>query len=113
MTGFELFGLGYSRRRGRIQEWQPDGESRFKSVSGLRVRVRIVVDVTVEWGFQGLADLFVALANAIAVTFTTSKEFAMSVFNNIVCIGAALMPAWWEAPLHKWHSHIEGTISLR
>lgn len=79
----------------------------------MRVRVRIVVDVTVECGFQGLADLFVALANAIADTFTTSKEFSMSVFNNIVCIGAALMPAWWEAPLHKWHSHIESTISLR
>ena len=67
----------------------------------MRVRVRIVVDVTVEWGFQGLAELVVALANAIAAAFTTSKEFAMSVFNNIVCVDAALMPAWWEAPLHK------------
>src|SRR5258708_40375872 len=73
----------------------------FKSVSGLRVRVRIVVDVTVEWGFQALAELFVALASAIALTLTMSKEFAMSVFKNIVCVGAALMPAWWKAPLHK------------
>jgi hypothetical protein len=72
-----------------------------------------VIDVTVEWGFQGLADLFVALANAIALTYTTSKEFAMNVFNNIVCVGAALMPAWREAPLHKWHGYIESTISLR
>jgi hypothetical protein len=96
-----------------IRKLQPDGESRFKSVSGLRVRVRIVVDVTVEWGFQGLADLFVALANAIAVTVTTFKEFAMSVFNDIVCVGAALMPAWWETPLHKWHGHIKNTSSFR
>jgi hypothetical protein len=72
-----------------------------------------VIDVTVEWGFQGLAELFAGLAHAFASTLSLSKEFAMCVFNNIVWVGAALMPAWWEAPLHKWHSHIENTISLR
>jgi hypothetical protein len=65
-----------------------------------------VVDVTVEWGFRGLSELFVALASAFALTLNMSKEFAMSVFNNFVWVGAALMPAWWEAPLHKWHGHI-------
>ena len=73
----------------------------FKSVSGFGFRVRIVVDITVEWSFQGLAELFAAIISAIALTLTLSKEFTVSVFKNIVCVGAALMPAWWKAPLHK------------
>jgi hypothetical protein len=57
-----------------------------------------VVDVTVEWGFKGLAELVVAFASAIALSLTMSKEFTMSFCKNIVCVGAALMPAWWKAP---------------
>ncbi len=72
-----------------------------------------MIDVTVEWSFQGFAKLFMGLVSAFTTTLTLSKEFAMSVFNNIVCVGAALMPAWREAPLHKWHIHIESTLSLR
>ena len=60
-----------------------------------------MVDVTVEWGFQDLAELFMELARAITASLSLLKEFAMSVFNNIVCVGAALMPAWLDAPLHK------------
>jgi hypothetical protein len=72
-----------------------------------------VIDVTVEWGFQGLAELIKGLAYAFTTSLSLSKEFAMNVFNNIVWMGAALMPAWWKAPFHKWHSHIESTTSLR
>jgi hypothetical protein len=65
----------------------------------LRIRIQIVVDVTVEWGFQGLVELVIALVLAVASAFTISREFAMNVFKNIVCVGAALMPAWLESPI--------------
>jgi hypothetical protein len=45
---------------------------------------------TVERGCQGFAELFMQLASAFTTTLPLSKEFAMSVFNNIVCVGAAL-----------------------
>jgi len=69
----------------------------YKSVSGLRIRIRIVVDVTVEWGFGGSVSSPGAFA--VATVFTFAKESAMKFFNNIVCVGAALMPAWLGSPI--------------
>ncbi len=75
-------------------------EDVLKRVSGLRIRVRIAVDVTVEWGFTGLISSVIALAYAIASVLTCAKESAMT-FINLVCVGAALMPAWLESPISK------------
>jgi len=80
-----------------------------KSDLGLRVQVKLVVDISVRWSISLWVSVLYLCVKAAICSLDQLKETIMTIRDAMVLVGAALLPAW-RGTLHLHRGVVTNAI---